>query len=138
MYFDFLIPRRPESSQKRARGRKRNTTKPLEEWKQFVREEAAKTWTGALCKENVQLMLVYLCGRNFIDTDNIIKPIQDALEGLVYVNDKLVIDVESHRRTIGEVSITEKCPDALTRGIELGIECVYVRVCSSKPLEDYL
>ncbi|HIG48948.1 MAG TPA: RusA family crossover junction endodeoxyribonuclease [candidate division Zixibacteria bacterium] len=45
--------------------------------------------------------MVYLGETNApVDTHNIIKPIQDGLVGLVYDDDLLVTDVESHRRPL--------------------------------------
>jgi crossover junction endodeoxyribonuclease RusA len=131
MYFDFLIPKRPVSSQTRQ-------TSNLQEWKQYVRSEAAKSWTGqVLVDRDIQLTLVYLYKRDPLDTDNIIKPIQDALIGLVYENDSLITDVVSSRRLLyGTFDST--LPDYLFQGIVQGIECVYVRVSESKSLEEYL
>jgi crossover junction endodeoxyribonuclease RusA len=91
--FEFIIPKRPVSSQTRKRG-------SLNAWKSFVRTEAAKHWvnppvTGiSLC-----LTLVYLYNLDPVDVDNIVKPIQDALVGLVYDDDVLITDVSAHRRT---------------------------------------
>jgi hypothetical protein len=132
MYFDFLIPRRPVSLQTR------NRTNLLA-WKNYVRAEAAKTWTGEpYSGTDIQLILVYLFNSDPVDTDNIVKPIQDALVGLIYDDDSLVTDVESHRRPLAGTFDLTRCPNALIQGIVLSIECVYVRVCAPRPLEDYL
>ena len=82
--------------------------------------------------------MVYLYDRDPVDTDNIIKPIQDALIGLVYSDDLLVTDVDSHRRPLTGTFDLTQCPNALIAGIVSGKECVYVRVCTSRSLEDYL
>ena len=132
MYFDFLIPKRPVSLQIRPRAN-------LQAWKEYVKAEAAKTWTGKPYSEtDIQLTLVYLYDRDPVDTDNIVKPIQDALKGLVYDDDSLITDVESHRRSLAGTFDFTRCPSALIQGIVSSIECVYVRVCASRPLEDYL
>ncbi len=73
-----------------------------------------------------------------VDTDNIIKPIQDALIGLVYEDDSLVTDVEDHRRSLSDTFDVALCPSLLVRGIRSGSECVYVRINSAKALESYL
>ena len=74
-----------------------------------------------------------------VDTDNIIKPIQDALIGLVYEDDSLVVtDVESHRRSLSDTFDVALCPSLLLRGIISGSDCVYVRIYSAKALESYL
>lgn len=132
MYFDFLIPRRPVSLQTRK-------TSNLQAWKQYVRGEAAKTWTGAILSgQDIQLTLIYLYNSDPVDTDNIIKPIQDALIGLIYDDDLLITDVDSHRRSLYGTFDLTLCPILLVQGITSGLECVYIRVAESKALEDYL
>lgn len=132
MYFDFLIPKRPVSLQTRNRAN-------LQVWKRYVQVEAARTWSRQIySEEDVQLILVYLCNSDPVDTDNIVKPIQDALVGVIYEDDLLVTDVEAHRRSLTGTFDLTRCPKALIQGIESGEECVYVRVCSPRSLEDYL
>lgn len=78
MEFEFLIPDRPVSVQARRRQRK-------QEWQQFVAEEAAKTWERSpIADKHLQCTLIYLCSDAPVDIDNIVKPILDALKGLVY------------------------------------------------------
>ena len=131
MQFEFLIPKRPVSLQTRK-------TRKRQDWQAFVRAEASKTWVGDPYSGNVHLTLVYLYDTYPVDTDNIIKPIQDALIGLVYENDSLVTDVESHRRSLSDTFDVALCPLLLLRGIRSGSECVYVRINSAKALESYL
>ena len=61
MYFDFLIPKRPVSLQTRK-------TANLQSWKQYVRNEAAKTWTGQIFSgQDLQLTLIYLYNSDPVD-----------------------------------------------------------------------
>jgi crossover junction endodeoxyribonuclease RusA len=132
MYFDFLIPKRPVSLQTRK-------TSNLQAWKQYVRGEAAKNWTGQIFSgHDLHLTLIYLYNSDPVDTDNIIKPIQDALTGLFYDDDLLIADIDSHRRSLSGTFDLTLCPLLLIQGITSGLECVYVRVAKSKPLENYL
>jgi crossover junction endodeoxyribonuclease RusA len=132
MYFDFLIPRRPVSLQTRNRVN-------LQAWKRYVQSEAARTWVGVpYGGADIQLTLIYLCDSDPVDIDNIIKPIQDALVGLVYEDDVLVTDVESRRRPLSGTFDLTRCPNMLITGILSGTECVYVRVTAPGLLEDYL
>lgn len=128
---EFLIPRRPLSLQaKRSR---------LQAWKGFVRGEAARVWNDAIIEiGDLHLTLVYLCDLAPPDTDNIVKPIQDALVGLVFSDDGLIADVECHRRSLSGVFDLTLLPNLLVAGIALGQECVYVRVSSSRQLAEYL
>jgi hypothetical protein len=130
--FEFLIPRRPVSLQAQRRG--------LQAWKNFVHSEAQKVWQGSspIQNTNLQLTLVYLCDDYPPDTDNIIKPIQDALVGLVFEDDHLISDVDSHRRFISDPIDFINLPLLLQQGVLIGKECVYVKVSQSQPLEKYL
>ena len=134
MEFEFLIPDRPLSVQARRRQRK-------QEWQQFVAEEAAKTWERSpIADKNLQCTLIYLCGDDPNDIDNIVKPILDALKGLVYEDDILITDVEARRRPLASPSgyNTKQWPDHLLQGLLSGSECVYVRISEQPILEEKL
>jgi crossover junction endodeoxyribonuclease RusA len=129
--FGFLIPRRPLSLQAKRRN--------LQIWKGFVRAEAAKLWNSpAIDAGDLQLTLVYLFDLSPPDTDNIVKPIQDALVGLVFTDDALIADVESHRRWLNATFDLTLLPPLILAGIASGQECVYVQVTNSRPLEEYV
>jgi hypothetical protein len=128
---EFLIPRRPLSLQAKRPS--------LSAWKSFVRAEAAKVWQDPIIDGgDIHIALVYLCDISPPDTDNIIKPIQDALVGLVFADDALIADVESHRRSLNGAFDLTRLPPLLLAGVISGNECVYVKVAASHPLEDYL
>jgi hypothetical protein len=107
---EFLIPRRPLSLQTRNRAN-------LQAWKNYVAGEAAKVWQGTMIRTgNLEVLLVYLFDLAPPDTDNIVKPIQDALVGLVYKDDGLISDVKSHRRSlVGTFDLT-RLPAPLVAG----------------------
>lgn len=131
--FEFLITHRPVSLQTRSR---RN----LQSWKRVVATEARKHW-GAhppVDAADMHLTLVYLYDGAPIDADNIIKPIQDALVGPVLADDRLVIDVESHRRPIAGPFDLLRLPALLRQGLLARKECVYVRLRDAHPLEELL
>jgi hypothetical protein len=132
MEFEFLIPDRPVSLQTRNR-------ENLRQWKAYVASEAAKSWAGsAVSDSHLQLTLIYICGEDPVDIDNIIKPIQDALVGLAYTDDILVTDVESRRRPLAGTYDVARCPARLLQGIATGGEFVYVRLSDQPILEDKL
>lgn len=131
---EFLIPRRPLSLQTRNR-------EYYQAWKRFVAGEAGKVWgeRPVIRAGDLHLMLIYLNRRNPPDLDNINKPIQDALVGLVMDDDSLVADVECHRRAIvGTFFEPARLPPLLRRGLFGGAECVYVRLSDTEPVEDSL
>lgn len=132
--FEFLIPKRPVSVQTKS-------SKNREAWKKFVRGEAKKAWNAGsppISSPSLRVTIVYLCGDSPADIDNIIKPIQDALIGVVFEDDSLVSDVDSHRRFLAEPIDVTFLPTLLQSGVAYGNECVYVRVCDAQDLMRYL
>lgn len=132
--FEFLIHKRPVSLQTKNRVN-------LQAWKIFVRGEASKLWTSGsppVSSPALRFTIVYLCDDSPADIDNIIKPIQDALVGLVFEDDFLVSDVDSHRRFLQEPIDVTNLPPLLQRGVAEGNECVYVRVSDAQDLRGYL
>jgi crossover junction endodeoxyribonuclease RusA len=132
MEFEFLIPKRPISAQTRAHGR-------LPAWKSYVRGEAEKVWKDEpIIGMSLHLILVYLYDTDPVDIDNIVKPIQDALIGLVYEDDVLITDVSAHRRRFSRLEVSPKYSDLLLQAILSNKECVYVKVQKAGLLEDYI
>lgn len=132
--FEFLIPKRPVSLQTKNRNN-------LQAWKRYVRGEAAQVWPAAslpVTGPDLHLTIVYLCDSSPADIDNIIKPIQDALVGLVFDDDSQVSDVDSHRRFLSEPIDLSGLPSLLQAGAAKGEECVYVRICDAQELRSYL
>lgn len=131
--FEMLIPRRPVSLQAKNRNN-------LQDWKTFIYGRARSEWKGGVPYQasGIRLTLVYLCDDSPADIDNIIKPIQDALVGVVFADDALISDVDSHRRFISEGIDLTNLPPLLIEGAVYGEECVYVRVSLSENLEVYL
>lgn len=137
MDFEFVIPKRPVSLQTR----KRNS---LNNWKSYVRSEVAKSWKDDIVRHvALHLTLIFLYDTAPLDIDNIVKPIQDALVGLVYEDDALITDVSAHRRHVLSLYSADgvypvKYPELLIRAILAQRECVYVRIRNRRLLEDYL
>jgi crossover junction endodeoxyribonuclease RusA len=86
---EFVIPQRPVSQQARRQAR-------LREWKEFVAEHArlAVNEPRELASEPVALKLLYVYEEAALDIDNILKPIQDALIGVLLEDDSVITDVE--------------------------------------------
>lgn len=119
--FEFVIPQRPVSQQARRRER-------LREWKEFVAEQARAALDAPreLATEPVAVRLLYLYDEAALDVDNILKPIQDALIGIVLEDDSVVTDVEIRRRWRRTMFTLNAVSPVLAAGLELGREFVYV------------
>ena len=132
--FEVLIPKRPVSLQTKNRSN-------LAAWKKFVYAEAKRVWKGTMLQRAsppLRFSIVYLCNASPADIDNVIKPIQDALVGLVYVDDALVSDVDSHRRFLQDPIDVTELPPLIQAGVAMGGECVYVKVSVAQDLEVYI
>lgn len=128
--FEILIQRRPVSQQTRRRER-------LREWQSYVRSQAEGVWSSDQAPREglVALTLLYLYEEAALDVDNIAKPIQDALKGLVFTDDALVSDAIIRRRNLaGEFDLTD-VPSLVLEGFERGGEFIYVRVTEAPPQE---
>jgi len=130
---EFLVPRRPVSLQAKNKANRRA-------WQQTVASHAAAVWAPRppLAAGDLRLTIVYLCGDAPADIDNIIKPIQDALVGVVYTDDSLVTDVDSHRRPYVGTFDPLALPALVLSGAFMQTECIYVRVEHAQPLEALL
>jgi len=92
--FEFTIKGPPVSHQTRNRVR-------LQQWKTDVATAATAAWTvAAAVAHPVSVTITYYYEGSSPDVDNIIKPIQDALIGIVFVDDDQVSDVKSRKRSI--------------------------------------
>jgi Holliday junction resolvase RusA-like endonuclease len=91
--FEFIVDGPPVSQQTRRRER-------LKEWKTTVRQEAEKYWSSEqkTAMGDVMLQITYFYDAVIMDVDNIVKPIQDAIIGLAYVDDDQVTDILVRKR----------------------------------------
>ena len=78
---------------------------------------------------DVMLRVVfYFDGETNLDVDNILKPISDALNGLVYVDDRQVTDVYAARRNLSTPFRVAAVSPVLATGLAFGSDFVHVRV----------
>jgi crossover junction endodeoxyribonuclease RusA len=87
--FEFTIPGPPVSQQTSNRAN-------LQAWKATVRAQAPARWPAADAPhaEAVQITVTYFHDGPAVrmDNDNLLKPIQDALNNLVYFDDRQITD----------------------------------------------
>lgn len=126
--FEFVIPERPVSQQTRRQGR-------LREWKERVAAYASKAVVEPRepAQGPVAVRLLYLYDETALDADNIVKPIQDALIGIIFSDDSVVTDVEIRRRWLRTAFTVGRVSPALAAGLELGSDFVYVAIEDAPP-----
>lgn len=92
--FEFTITGPPLSQQAKASSRQR--------WKAAVAAAATAALPNGIqpTREEVALSITYYYDGDPPDVDNIIKPIQDALIGVVYIDDSQVVRAQSSRTRI--------------------------------------
>jgi crossover junction endodeoxyribonuclease RusA len=125
--FEFVVIGRPISHQS-------NNRILLRQWQDTVRAAAEAAWPKdrSPTTQACLLVVVYFFGQfpAALDNDNLVKPIQDALNGMVYEDDKQVTDT-AIRRTSVEVQFrfrTGKQSALLMEIIRSETEFIYVRV----------
>lgn len=130
--FEFVIPQRPVSQQARRQQR-------LREWKEFVATHARLAMTAPrdLATDPVAVRLLYLYDEAALDVDNILKPIQDALIGVLLQDDSIVTDVEIRRRWRRTAFTINAVSPVLAAGLALGSEFVYISITDA-PAQDVL
>lgn len=126
MRFEIMIPRRPLSVG--------STNKSRQRWKDQIQKAARlEYYDEPLSDAALRLTIVFFYTNNPVDVDNIIKPIQDALKGILYLDDRDIVDVHSYRRKCDEVISTDDWPPRLVDAYNLKSDCVYILVRDAFP-----
>jgi crossover junction endodeoxyribonuclease RusA len=130
--FEFVIPQRPVSQQARRQAR-------LREWKEFIATHArmAINEPRVLATEPVALRLLYFYDAAALDVDNVLKPIQGALVGILLEDDAIITDVELRGRWRRTTFTINAVSPVLAAGLALDKEFVYVAL-SNAPAQDVL
>lgn len=124
--FEFIVDGPPVSQQARKRGKGNR----LEDWKKTVLQEAEKYWSSEqkTATELVMLQITYFYDSDKMDVDNIVKPIQDAIKGLAYVDDNQVSDLLVRNRNLSSNFRIENMTSTLAEGFARGNEFLYILV----------
>jgi len=119
--FEFIVDGPPVSQQARRRDR-------IDAWKETVRNAAKHYWPlgGEPVSADVQLKVTYFYLST--DIDNIVKPIQDAMNGLVYLDDRQITDLIVRKRDLtATLHITRSTP-ILEEGIAKEHEFLFIEI----------
>ena len=120
--FEFVVDGPPVSQQTKNK-------KNLQRWKVEVRKEAENSWfSGNLpIAEPIKFSVIYFYSVDAADIDNIAKPMQDALQGLAYFDDKQVTDLLGRKRDLNNLRVGS-VPGILAEGLGRGNPFLYVRI----------
>jgi crossover junction endodeoxyribonuclease RusA len=121
--FEFTIQGPPVSNQTRNRAR-------LRQWKADVRAaaQARVPANSAPVADAVQFTVTYYYEGDSPDVDNIIKPIQDALNGVVFVDDAQVAETKARKRLLDGSYQIKGASGVLLQGFAGGVSFLHVRV----------
>jgi Holliday junction resolvase RusA-like endonuclease len=121
--FEFTIQGPPVSHQTRNRQR-------LQQWKIDVAAAARAVLPGGSVPvpDPVEITITYYYEGDSPDVDNIIKPIQDALNGVVFVDDAQVAETKSRKRPLNGSYQIKGASGVLLQGFASGVGFLHVRV----------
>ena len=129
--FEFIVVGTPVSHQTKNKAR-------LRKWKEAVRNEASNQWPNAepMIDQPVQILIVYYYEGAAMDTDNMIKPIQDAMKGSIFSDDCLVTDSRAAKRNLdGSYQVKGMSP-VIAKGFCSGSEFVHVKILEAPSQEE--
>lgn len=121
--FEFVIDGPPVSQQTRRREK-------LRTWISEVQNEAKRHWpTDELPNSGlIMVKITYFYEDISVDVDNIVKPILDALKGLVFVDDDQVTDLFCRKRSLDESFRVEDVSEILAERLSRENEFLYIIV----------
>jgi len=109
----------------------------LQAWKARVRQECEAVWAGRPPLEGgVVIHVTHYYETILGDVDNVMKPIQDALQGVVYRDDRQVSDCTGNRRNINSSFVVRYMSMPLAAAFSDGRQFLHIRVWYAPPREE--
>jgi hypothetical protein len=121
--FEFIVQGIPRSAQ--------GKNKPaIAAWRAKVRAAAELAWPGGepAVAHPVEFQATYFYDQHMVDVDNIIKPMQDALVGIAYVDDVQVQRTSCRRRDLNGAYTIKGASAAILSGFAAGTDFVHILV----------
>ncbi len=81
------------------------------------------------------LVIYYFHTDPALDIDNFVKPLQDALKGVIVEDDSLVSDLIIRKRDLRRSFVIERVTPTLAEGLETQDDFLYVSVNETRPEE---
>jgi crossover junction endodeoxyribonuclease RusA len=102
----------------------------LQRWKAEVNSAARQRWPSGLSPQSgdLKIHITYYFDGSHPDVDNIIKPIQDALKGLIYEDDHQIVSTHCNKKDInGSYKIRNANP-LIVEGFSKGEDFLYILI----------
>jgi crossover junction endodeoxyribonuclease RusA len=122
MHLEFVIIGVPISNQ--------SPGPNLQNWRAAVVAAARSGWSLPILAVNLKAVIInfYLGNRPSLDVDNMSKPILDAMEGVVYDNDRQITQAEITHVSIGSAFVFVGASKIIVASVQAGNQFVYVRI----------
>ncbi len=110
----------------------------LQAWQKRVRSASIAAWkpNEPPIDGSVRLQVTFYRESELGDVDNLLKPIQDALQGVAYNDDRQITDVTARRRDIDSSFKVRYMSPALAMAFSDGRQFVHIEVWRSPDQED--
>jgi len=129
---EFTVTGPPMSAQSQNRDR-------LRAWQLRVREAARAVYSDAPTKDR-DLEVSVTCYHDStsprLDGDNMVKPILDALQGTVFVNDRQVVSQHNYLRDLNGPFIARGMPLVLAIAFAAGDEFIHIAVRNTRNMTE--
>ena len=123
--FEFIVEGPPVSHQT-------HRTERLRRWQATVRAAASQQWPNHVppVTVNVRFSVTYFHDgiESRIDNDNMLKPLQDALNGLIYVDDRQITDTQIRKTDINGKFYVRGISPVLADGFCRGNEFLHIYI----------
>ncbi len=123
--FELIVMASPVSHQS-------NDRALLRVWRERVRAAAQQRWPEGQPPLDSQLKIIVVYfhngNRSRLDNDNLLKPVQDALIGLVYQDDRQITDTAVRKTALDGAFFVRGMPVLLAEGFARSREFVYLRI----------
>jgi len=123
MHLEFVLPGPPVSYQTSDKAN-------LKKWQATVKAEAAKAWKNPPLKGKLKFLLInfHEGDKPTLDDDNMVKPIRDALNKLVYDDDRQIRYSETLHVPIDDPIKIRGAAAILLAAFSKAAEFLYVRI----------
>jgi len=133
MHLEFVVLGPPISNQQSTPNGKAN----LISWHATIASAARPLWANPLLIGHLKAIIInfYAGNKPSIDVDNMSKPILDAMQNIIYDDDRQIVQAEIIHLKIGAAFSIAGVSKVLVTALQAGSQFVYVRI--EDPLDPF-